>query len=57
LYGVDWDGPADIIDDCEGTSVPNMLNPLSLPQNEALRIAVDPLEHTDDFGLSLYLIG
>ena len=56
LYGVDWDGPVDIQNDCEGLSVPNTLNPLSPPEIEALRIAINPLEQTDDLGLSLYLI-
>ena len=55
-YGVDWDGPVSAADDGDHVYVPDTTCSLGEDQVTVLKQTVDPLEQTDDLGVSLYVI-
>ena len=52
-YGIDWDGPC-VTNIVENVEVPSTISPLSDEQMEELKQLVDPLQHCNDHGISLY---
>lgn len=55
-YGIDWDGPAVIEEENINVEVPSTATPLQLHKLEILRLLVNPLEESDDMGVTLYAI-
>lgn len=53
-YGIDWEGPAVTDDDSDVVTVPITYSPLSSNDLHTLTQIVNPLEESEDNGLSLY---
>ena len=55
-YGIDWNGPVPAETESEIVEIPETQSPLTPHQMDELVHAVDPLEHCDDLGVSLYMM-
>lgn len=56
MYGVDWDGPIPVLDECDDiVTVPPTIRPLSINESQELQLAIDPLTESADYGVDLFL--
>ena len=57
MYGVDWDGPIPILDECDHNivTVPPTIRPLSANESQELQLAINPLSESADHGIDIFL--
>ena len=57
MYGIDWNAPFSSDDETvDSVTVPVSECPLSPDEMTQLRVEVDPLAETEDYGISQYLV-